>query len=196
MNIFTQIKVLAVALIVLLLLIFGGSIYFALKDAERTKANNEAFLTSIENIRTELKNNSSKVAQIELTNREIKQALPELKGNMAALGLSFTDLKEYTRINTQTVLNTKTLLRDSLIHDTLQVKISSYKDTWNKIDQIIYKDSITNKIVIKDTTDNYLTHSRRYSFLGLRFGKMKFELTSKNRNPYATITHNLLIVKK
>lgn len=160
-------------------------------------SNQEALLSDIERYKTENDNNAVKVRQLELTAKEYKKLFNENEKTIEDLELKVKRLKHLNKTATQTVINTTTYLRDTVIVDRVvgeeaKARAFEWKDGWNRISGVVYKDSVDCSYEGSDTLTVACVKVPK-KFLFFRFGCKHVEVHVTNRNKSSNIIYNTTV---
>jgi hypothetical protein len=109
------------------------------------------------------------------------------------LGVGVSKTTQFTTTVVETKTNVITTLRDSLILDTIKVRIFNYQDQWYQIQGISEKD--TQRLVIKsmDTLTQVLFYGERQKPWLWFFSPRKLQQRVSVTNPNATIKYSQTI---
>ena len=178
-------KVMFVVLMFFICLYFGIRVY---KEEMKRIQNN--YLSSIEQLRNDNKE-SQRIYELKLN--EVKNQFPEIKETLKQMDIKLKNVVSVENINTITKTNVNTILRDTLIKDTIQAQVASYKDVWTNFNLIKIQDSVLVKIQTKDSLVCVLNKVPRSFIQWWRREPKLIKNTIKNFNPNSTITYNRFI---
>ena len=128
-----------------------------------------------------------------LQTRELKKLFPKEVKQIENLGVKVNKTTQYSTTVVETKTNVLTTLRDSLILDTIQVRVFDYQDQWYQIRGVIEKD--TQRLVIKsmDTLTQVLFYGERQKPWLWFFSPRKLQQRVCVTNPNATIKYSQTI---
>lgn len=128
-----------------------------------------------------------------LQTRELKKLFPKEVKQIENLGVKVNKTTQYSTTVVETKTNVITTLRDSLIFDTVQVRVFDYQDQWYQIHGISEKD--TQRLVIKsmDTLTQVLFYGERQKPWLWFFSPRKLQQRVSVTNPNATIKYSQTI---
>jgi hypothetical protein len=128
-----------------------------------------------------------------LQTRELKKLFPMEVKQIENLGVKVNKTTQYSTTIVETKTNVLTKLRDSIVLDTLQVRVFDYEDQWYKIRGVIEKD--TQRLVIKstDTLTQVLYLGERQKPWLWFFSPRKLQQRVSVTNPNATIKYSQTI---
>lgn len=182
------------------LLIMLGAILLLWKSNQRLHADNQRLSSNIKTLGAELSMVKTKSGQLAaqsdllvLQTRELKKLFPKEVKQIENLGVKVNKTAQYSTTVVETKTNVITTLRDSLILDTLQVRVFDYQDQWYKIRGVIEKD--TQRLVIKsmDTLSQVLFYGERQKPWLWFFSPRKLQQRVSVTNPNATIKYSQTI---
>lgn len=182
------------------LLIMLGAILLLWKSNQRLHADNQRLSSNIKTLGAELSMVKTKSGQLAaqsdllvLQTRELKKLFPKEVKQIENLGVKVNKTAQYSTTVVETKTNVITTLRDSLILDTLQVRVFDYQDQWYKIRGVIEKD--TQRLVIKsmDTLTQVLFYGERQKPWLWFFSPRKLQQRVSVSNPNATIKYSQTI---
>lgn len=182
------------------LLIMLGAILLLWKSNQRLHADNQRLSSNIKTLGAELSMVKTKSGQLAaqsdllvLQTRELKKLFPKEVKQIENLGVKVNKTAQYSTTVVETKTNVITTLRDSLILDTLQVRVFDYQDQWYKIRGVIEKD--TQRLVIKstDTLTQVLYLGERQKPWLWFFSPRKLQQRVSVSNPNATIKYSQTI---
>lgn len=182
------------------LLVVLGAITLLWKSNQRLHADNKRLSSNIKTLGAELsmvKTNSGQLAAqsdlLVLQTRELKKLFPKEVKQIENLGVKVNKTTQYSTTVVETKTNVLTTLRDSLIIDTIQVRVFDYQDQWYQIRGVIEKD--TQRLVIKsmDTLTQILFYGERQKPWLWVFSPRKLQQRVSVTNPNATIKYSQTI---
>ena len=182
------------------LLVVLGAITLLWKSNQRLHADNKRLSSNIKTLGAELvlvKTKSGQMAAqsdlLVLQTKELKKLFPKEVKQIENLGVKVNKTTQYSTTVVETKTNVLTTLRDSLIFDTIQVRVFDYQDQWYKIRGVIEKD--TQRIVIKsmDTLTQVLFYGERQKPWLWFFSPRRLQQRVSVSNPNATIKYSQTI---
>jgi hypothetical protein len=182
------------------LLVVLGAITLLWKSNQRLHADNKRLSSNIKTLGAELTLVKTKSGQLAaqsdllvLQTRELKKLFPKEVKQIENLGVKVNKTTQYSTTVVETKTNVLTTLRDSLILDTIQVRVFDYQDQWYKIRGVIEKD--TQRLVIKsmDTLTQVLFYGERQKPWLWFFSPRKLQQRVSVSNPNATIKYSQTI---
>jgi len=182
------------------LLVVLGAILLLWKSNQRLHADNKRLSSNIKTLGAELSIVKTKSGQLAaqsdllvLQTRELKKLFPKEVKQIENLGVKVNKTTQYSTTIVETKTNVLTTLRDSLILDTIQVRVFDYQDQWYQIRGVIEKD--TQRLVIKsmDTLTQVLYYGERQKPWLWVFSPRKLQQRVSVSNPNATIKYSQTI---
>jgi hypothetical protein len=182
------------------LLVVLGAILLLWKSNQRLHADNKRLSSNIKTLGAELSIVKTKSGQLAaqsdllvLQTRELKKLFPKEVKQIENLGVKVNKTTQYSTTVVETKTNVLTKLRDSLILDTVQVRVFDYQDQWYQIKGVIEKD--TQRLVIKsmDTLTQVLFYGERQKPWLWFFSPRKLQQRVSVTNPNATIKYSQTI---
>ena len=179
------------------LLVVLGAILLLWKSNQRLHADNKRLSSNIKTLGAELSMVKTKSGQLAaksdllvLQTRELKKLFPKEVKQIENLGVKVNKTTQYSTTVVETKTNVLTTLRDSLIFDTVQVRVFDYQDQWYQINGVIEKD--TQRLVIKsmDTLTQVLYYGERQKPWLWFFSPRKLQQRVSVTNPNATIKYS------
>ncbi len=179
------------------LLVVLGAITLLWKSNQRLHADNKRLSSNIKTLGAELSMVKTKSGQLAaqsdllvLQTRELKKLFPKEVKQIENLGVKVNKTTQYSTTVVETKTNVLTTLRDSLIFDTVQVRVFDYQDQWYQINGVIEKD--TQHLVIKsmDTLTQVLYYGERQKPWLWFFSPRKLQQRVSVTNPNATIKYS------
>ncbi len=182
------------------LLVVLGAILLLWKSNQRLHADNKRLSSNLKTLGAELSMVKTKSGQLAaqsdllvLQTRELKKLFPKEVKQIENLGVKVNKTTQYSTTVVETKTNVLTTLRDSLILDTIQVRVFDYQDQWYQIKGVIEKD--TQRLVIKsmDTLTQVLFYGERQKPWLWFFSPRKLQQRVSVSNPNATIKYSQTI---
>ena len=182
------------------LLVLLGAIVLLYKSNLRLHADNKSLSSNIKTLGAELvlvKTKSGKLAAqtdlLVIQTNELKKLFPKEVKQIENLGVGVSKTTQFTTTVVETKTNVITTLRDSLILDTIKVRVFDYQDQWYQIQGISEKD--TQRLVIKstDTLTQVVYRGKRIKPWLWVFSPRKIQQRVSVSNPNATIKYSQTI---
>lgn len=182
------------------LLVVLGAILLLWKSNQRLHADNKRLSSNLKTLGAELSMVKTKSGQLAaqsdllvLQTRELKKLFPKEVKQIENLGVKVNKTTQYSTTVVETKTNVLTTLRDSLILDTVQVRVFDYQNQWYQIKGVIEKD--TQRLVIKsmDTLSQVLFYGERQKPWLWFFSPRKLQQRVSVTNPNATIKYSQTI---
>ena len=182
------------------LLVLLGAIVLLYKSNQRLHADNKRLSSNIKTLGAELvlvKTKSGKLAAqtdlLVLQTSELKKLFPKEVKQIESLGVGVSKTTQFTTSVVETKTNVITTLRDSLILDTIKVRVFDYQDQWYQIQGISEKD--TQRLVIKstDTLTQVVYRGERIKPWLWVFSPRKIQQRVSVSNPNAKIKYSQTI---
>ena len=182
------------------LLVLLSAIVLLYKSNQRLHADNKRLSSNIKTLGSELvlvKTKSGKLAAqtdlLVLQTSELKKLFPKEVKQIESLDVKVNKTMQYSTTVIETKTNVITTLRDSLILDTIKVRVFDYQDQWYQIQGISDKD--TQRLVIKstDTLTQVVYRGERIKPWLWVFSPRKIQQRVSVSNPNATIKYSQTI---
>lgn len=182
------------------LVVLLGAIVLLYKSNERLHANNKRLSSNINALGAELvmvKTKSGKLAAqsdlLILQTNELKKLFPREVKQIQSLGVGVSKTSQFTTTVVETKTNVITTIRDSIVRDTVKVRVFDYQDQWYQIQGISEKD--TQHLVIKstDTLTQVVYRGERIKPWLWVFSPRKIQQRVSVSNPNATIKYSQTI---
>lgn len=182
------------------LLVLLSAVVLLYKSNQRLHADNKRLSSNIKTLGAELvlvKTKSGQLAAqsdlLVLQTSELKKLFPKEVKQIESLGVGVSKTTQFTTTVVETKTNVITTLRDSLILDTIKVRIFNYQDQWYQIQGISEKD--TQRLVIKstDTLTQVVYRGERIKPWLWVFSPRKLQQRVTVSNPNATIKYSQTI---
>ncbi len=162
-------------------------------ERTRLQSNQSALLNGIEHYKTADNLNAVKIQTIELSKREMKEHESELVTTIEKQGIKIKRLESLTQIKTETKIEFKTVLKDSLVYvpgkDSLvTMKCMEYRDPWINFSGCYESDTFAAKIQIPVNLD-IIAHRIPKQFLFFKFGVKSVDIDIISLNPYTDIAY-------
>lgn len=170
--------------------------------------NNRVLLNNVDALLKQSKYNDSlrtlRTDELILSTKQIKAYFPDVEKSLKDMDIKIRNLERFSSFNSNSEYNLRTKITDTvwvrqkekIIHDTIPVQYTEYRDKWIRFQQAIVADSAYTRISVQDSVSIVQSWERPYKFWFIRYGRKKYYQTIKNFNPYSTITHSLNIKKR
>ena len=182
------------------LLVLLGAIVLLYKSNQRLHADNKRLSSNIKTLGAELvlvKTKSGKLAAqtdlLVLQTSELKKLFPKEFKQIESLGVGVSKTTQFTTAVVETKTNVITTLRDSLILDTIKVRVFNYQDQWYQIQGISEKDTQRLVITSTDTLTQVVYRGERLKPWLWVFSPRKIQQRVSVSNPNATIKYSQTI---
>jgi hypothetical protein len=182
------------------LLVLLSAVVLLYKSNQRLHADNKRLSSNIKTLGAELVLVKTKSGQLAaqsdlllLQTSEFKKLFSKEVKQIESLGVGVSKTTQFTTTVVETKTNVITTLRDSLILDTIKVRIFNYQDQWYQIQGISEKD--TQRLVIKstDTLTQVVYRGERIKPWLWVFSPRKLQQRVTVSNPNATIKYSQTI---
>lgn len=198
----TLIKILAnqqLQKIVFLLLLIGAVILLwksneSLKQDNARLANNmETLNASVKYIQTQNGKLAAQTDVLIVRTGELKELFPVQAKTVTDMGIKLNKATQISSTVIETQKNIITVLRDSIVHDTVRVKVFSYKDQWYQISGIGNDKTQQLSIFTTDTITQVVFKGDRIKPWLWIFSPRKLQQRISVSNPNAIIKYSSLI---
>ncbi len=159
----------------------------------RMTSNMEAITASLNYVRTQNGKLAAQTNVLLLRTSELKELFPSQAKSITDLGVKIGRATLVSNTVIESQKNIVTLVRDSIIHDTVHVKVFSYSDQWYQVVGI--SDNISQRLQIHTTdtlTQVVFKGEREKPWLWI-FSPRKLQQRVHVSNPNATIKYSSLI---
>lgn len=183
--------------IVALLAVAGGAIHRCQQlktDNERLHGNQSALMADVELYKTKAGESAAKVQRLQLTASEFESQCADLKAEVERLGIKTKQLQQVIASSSQTKVEVRTQVKDSIVYVPLLAKLDTLKcfefnDGWVRANGCI--DSSGHFEGEFESNDSLLIVAHRVPkrFLFFRWGCKRVELDIVNSNPHAQIKY-------
>ena len=184
----------------MLLIFLLGVAIFLFRNNKLLLADNERLSSNMQNMGAELsfvKTQSGKLAAqtdvLLLRTDELKSLFPNQIKSIQDLGVKINRATQVSRTVVETQKNIISLLRDSVIHDTIKVKTFSYSDQWYRISGIAQGDSQQLQIYSTDTLTQVVFKGERIKPWLWIFSHRKLQQRVSVSNPNSVIKYSQFI---
>jgi hypothetical protein len=162
-------------------------------EASRMSSNMEAITASLDFVRTQNGKLAAQTNVLLLRTNELKQMFPAQAKSITDLGVKISRATQVSSTVIESEKNIVTVVRDSIVHDTVRVKVFSYRDQWYQVAGI--SDNNTQRLQIHTTdtlTQVVFKGEREKPWLWI-FSPRKLQQRVSVSNPNATIKYSCLI---
>ena len=156
-------------------------------------SNIEAIASSIKYIQTQNGKLAAQTDVLVLRTGELKKLFPAQAKSVTDLGVKIGRATQVSNTVIETQKNIITLVRDSIVHDTVRVKVFSYQDQWYKITGISDNRSQQLQIQSTDTLTQVVFKGERVKPWLWIFSPRKLQQRVSVSNPNARIKYSSLI---
>ena len=126
-----------------------------------------------------------KLQSQELTIKEIHKTSPDIFSSIKNLYIQPRQLRSFVQANTKAEKYIETTLRDSVITDTIKVKVIDYRDQWFTVNGLISGNDTKMNIATSDSLKVITYLSRRpHPWFWIFGGKRHPEAAITNKNPF------------
>jgi hypothetical protein len=162
-------------------------------ETARMTSNLQTLTSSLDYVRTQNGKLAAQTNVLLLRTNELKQMFPAQAKSITDLGVKLSRATQVSSTVIESEKNVVTLLRDSVIHDTIRVKVFTYADQWYRVAGI--SDNISQRLQIQTTdtlTQVVFKGEREKPWLWI-FSPRKLQQRVSVSNPNATIKYSSVI---
>ena len=156
-------------------------------------SNMEAITASIDYVRTQNGTLAAQTNVLLLRTNELKQMFPAQAKSITDLGVKISRATQVSSTVIESEKNIVTLVRDSIVHDTVRVKVFTFSDKWYQIKGVNQGDSQSLQIQTTDTLTQVVFKGEREKPWLWIFSPRKLQQRVSVSNPNATIKYSSLI---
>lgn len=159
------------------------------QEKDRYKANQTALLADVEYYKTQSERNAASAMKLTLTYDELKKSYEDVCATAKDLGLQVKRLQSVSNTATQTKVEVKVPVHDTIIiHDGVIDKLSTFywQDAWTNVEGLIRNDSVDLNIQSTDTLVQ-LVHRVPHKFLFFKWGCKAIRQDIVSKNPHTNI---------
>lgn len=164
-------------------------------EVRRNRENVETLQEGIVHYRTSDSLNAISVGRLTLTKREMKEREADLLHQVEKLNIKVRRLNAVLETHSEAKAEIITILRDSVINDTMVLKCLKYNDNYFSIDACIHKDTLQGSLRYTDTLIQVL-HRIPRKFWFIRWGTKAVKQDAYFANPNAVINYSRYIELK
>ena len=162
-------------------------------EAARMSSNMEAITASLDYVRTQNGTLAAQTNVLLLRTNELKTLFPVQVKTLRDMGIKLNRATQLSTTVIETQKNIVTVLRDSIIRDTIRVKVFTYADKWYQIKGVNQGDSQRLQIQTTDTLTQVVFKGEREKPWLWIFSPRKLQQRVSVSNPNATIKYSSLI---
>lgn len=163
------------------------------RENARISSNMMAITASIEYVRTQNGKLAAQTDVLLLRTNELKTLFPVQAKTVRDMGIKLNRATQLSTTVIETQKNIVTVLRDSIIRDTIHVKVFQYADRWYQIKGVNQGDSQSLQIHTTDTLTQVVFKGEREKPWLWIFSPRKLQQRVSVSNPNATIKYSSLI---
>ncbi len=162
-------------------------------EAARMSSNMKAITASLDYVRTQNGKLAAQTNVLLLRTNELKTLFPVQAKSVRDMGIKLNRATQLSTTVIETQKNIVTVLRDSIVHDTVRVKVFSYRDQWYQVAGISDNNSQRLQIHTTDTLTQVVFKGEREKPWLWIFSPRKLQQRVSVSNPNATIKYSSLI---
>ena len=185
---------------IVFLLLLTGAVVLLWKSNESLKQDNARLANNMETLNASVKyiqtQNGKLAAQTDVLlvrTGELKELFPVQAKTVTDMGIKLNRATQVSSTVIETQKNIITRVRDSIVHDTVRVKVFSYKDQWYQISGIGNEKTQQLSIFTTDTITQVVFKGDRIKPWLWIFSPRKLQQRISVSNPNATIKYSSLI---
>ncbi len=163
------------------------------QDNARLTNNIEALNTSVKYIQTQNGKLAAQTDVLLVRTGELKELFPVQAKTVTDMGIKLNRATQLSTSVIETQKNIITVVRDSIVHDTVRVKVFSYKDQWYQISGISDEQTQQLSIFSTDTLTQVVFKGERIKPWLWIFSPRKLQQRVSVSNPNSTIKYSSLI---
>jgi hypothetical protein len=156
-------------------------------------SNLQTLTSSLDYVRTQNGKLAAQTDVLLLRTNELKQTFPAQAKSITDLGVKISRATQVSSTVIESEKNIVTLVRDSIVHDTINVKVFSYQDQWYQVAGISDKNSQRLQIQTTDTLTQVVFKGEREKPWLWIFSPRKLQQRVSVSNPNATIKYSSVI---
>jgi len=170
------------------------------QEKERLTGNQEALMAEVQYYQDEAGRNAASVQRLELSKAELEAYNGELTQRIEDLNIKLKRVQAATTTATQTKVEIKTVIRDSIIYvDSSRIATLpaiKWQDPWVKVDGIIMPDSTVDLSIQSVDTLYQVVHRVPKKFWFIRYGTKAIRQEITSSNPHTKIVYSEYIELK
>lgn len=163
------------------------------QDNKRLAVNMQSLTAELKYVKTQNGNLAAQTDVLLLRTSELKALFPKEAKAIKDMGVKVSSATQVSSTVVETQKNIVTVVRDSVIHDTIRVKVFDYKDQWYQISGINQGDVQRLQIHTTDTLTQVVYKGERIHPWLWIFSKRKLQQRVSVSNPNATIKYSQFI---
>ena len=156
-------------------------------------SNMKAITASLDYVRTQNGKLAAQTNVLLLRTNELKTLFPVQAKSVRDMGIKLNRATQLSTTVIETQKNIVTVLRDSIVHDTVRVKVFSYRDQWYQVAGISDNNSQRLQIHTTDTLTQVVFKGEREKPWLWIFSPRKLQQRVSVSNPNSTIKYSNLI---
>lgn len=163
------------------------------REVQRLETNFRASMKGLQYYKSRSGREAARADVLQVRYDELKEFHPAIIAAIQDLRIKPSRVTQFseTHINTETRI--KTILRDSIIYDTIKVRAFGYMDAWNTVHGHILDDSIQMDIWSRDSLIQVFYKGERYRPGWWIFSRRKLQQSASLTNPNAKIEYSKTI---
>lgn len=170
------------------------------QEKERLTGNQEALMEEVQYYQDEAGRNAASVQRLELNKAELEAYNGELTQRIEDLNIQLKRVQAATTTATQTKVEIKTVIRDSIIYvDSSRIATLpaiKWQNPWVKVDGIIMPDSTVDLSIQSVDTLYQVVHRVPKKFWFIRYGTKAIRQEITSSNPHTKIVYSEYIELK
>ena len=170
------------------------------QEKERLTGNQEALMEEVQYYQDEAGRNAASVQRLELSKAELEAYKGGLTQRIEDLNIKLKRVQAATMTATQTKVEIKTVIRDSIIYvDSSRIATLpaiKWQDSWVKVDGIIMPDSTVDLSIQSVDTLYQVVHRVPKKFWFIRYGTKAIRQEITSSNPHTKIVYSEYIELK
>jgi hypothetical protein len=184
---------LAMAILILALWIYWKSNKHLRAEKVRMAQNIEALGGTIKYLKSENGRLTSQTDVLTLRLAEIKSLFPKTMADIHSLGISPRRVKSVSSTGISLQKNIVTILRDSVLYDTIPVRVFNYRDPWLELKGIAMGDSQRLYVRLSDTLIQAVYYGERVHPWLWVFSSRKLQQRVQLCSPYSSVFYQRTI---
>ncbi len=162
-------------------------------ETARMGSNLQTLTASLDFVRTQNGTLAAQTNVLILRTNELTQLFPAQAKSITNLGVKISRATQVSNTVIESEKNIVTMIRDSIVHDTVRVKVFSYRDQWYRVTGISDDNSQRLQIQTTDTLTQVVFKGEREKPWLWIFSPRKLQQRVSVSNPNATIKYSSLI---
>lgn len=192
MNLFNNIKNIALIALAIALMLAMTLLNRSCKEEKRLSENQTSLLADVTYYRTADSLSAASVGKVTMERDEFKTYNADLVKTAESLNLKVKRLEAAIQTGVKTEYQIKTEIKDSLIYipgEPVPVKVPciDYNDKWLTIDGCIVNQEFSGLITTVDSLDHFINRVPRWKFLGMQLGTKGVKMDVVSKNPHSEI---------